>query len=1146
MFGLEQFGSQIHNRRSGQAEGDITHQRLKMNPLYKSPGFHAGGLHVPQEPGVPYGFHPLSHMDPCSPTLQHLQQPSQMHTFISSHQSHTGPMQRHHPHLQHPQFGVSFGTTEVRSPCLHGGQVEGYQQDFTQGFDPVSVGQSGEEFSQRRPSTAIPNFQHNGSSGNHTVPAPCLPLDQSPNRAASFHGLSSFSYEPHRLEPHGLPPPGRLKGCELACYSCEYHSGPYSSAACSSSEPNFHVPHYGMERSAVSDEGSNGNPGVSRTGIPKVHTLQHSTFSERFGAGRKMSVGEEPRLGARYSTGQQPQLGLLARPDPFTSALVQSPGSGHTSMQDGGPLMPVQHDQFDYHFSRTEGRGVQRNEDAMFSMQSQPPPSQRLQHLDSVCMNASKRPRFNFSGGLNEEGCGNWGNGVHTSPGSESHLSPSAYPVSSGNFTLNTPDGFPLLSNEQVSLQQRHNAALMMKQMASRSQQQRSQQSGLRQLCHPGDLCANNMAPRGQMVTFEGLSFETDGVRRMANANSQKGPTLQEISWCSTMAPQGDILPCRLGGAPRLHETGLQQSSNDMQFRPGANRTGVQEPTRMSHDRHTQGHAQALLSPGVYSQLKNSTGGQQQMQSPSMGIVLPNVAAGRRPTDFVTPHMGSQPTFPFGGTQHGSAQNITPGANISPGSYQTGSEMSTGQGSSLSKLGTLSFGSFSKSSGKDSAFGESCLAALSTACQNMIASLGAPNLNVTFNRKGPNPIRRKAGPTEQDISCASVSGVTECFQGEPCHLPTAVTCSTKFPGQSNSNQGGPGEASTASPNFSKETPPGGEGRGGSVCGRRRGRRKSGQISPGSFFPPDGGNTAVPLSPGSGEKLPEDCLTSPSWRKRDDLLLGDQADLMSSLDCGIHTVTRANGSSPHTDFPGDGSTGCSNENEVSSSSDHSRPVHSLPLTGSPKQLTSDQRVMKRQKSVGMTVGGCGSATPDNYTFSGPGTPVIESVHVPASTTGQDEIHPLEVLQAQIQLQRQQFSISEDGARISGPDQKGDTVTSLHCRPERGKAPVDRINLDSLMAEQSASWFVPSNKALVSDQQDKCTTPWEKNGAHSSCKEGAHQSMGGSKTGSGGRLCLSVQCTDELGTNKTHGGTVPTWCSLHSDISSHFNTYVTALT
>ena len=80
-------------------------------------------------------------------------------------------------------------------------------------------------------------------------------------------------------------------------------------------------------------------------------------------------------------------------------------------------------------------------------------------------------------------------------------------------------------------------------------------------------------------------------------------------------------------------------------------------------------------------------------------------------------------------------------------------------------------------------------------------------------------------------------------------------------------------------------------------------------------------------------------------------------------------------------------------------------------------------MNGQKPMGMGLTNHTTSTPEGYGQSGggggangggghPGTPGMEQVRTPSSTSGQDEIHPLEILQAQIQLQRQQFSISED--------------------------------------------------------------------------------------------------------------------------------------
>ncbi|KAJ8338800.1 hypothetical protein SKAU_G00355860 [Synaphobranchus kaupii] len=53
--------------------------------------------------------------------------------------------------------------------------------------------------------------------------------------------------------------------------------------------------------------------------------------------------------------------------------------------------------------------------------------------------------------------------------------------------------------------------------------------------------------------------------------------------------------------------------------------------------------------------------------------------------------------------------------------------------------------------------------------------------------------------------------------------------------------------------------------------------------------------------------------------------------------------------------------------------------------------------------------------------------------------------------------------------------------------------------------------------------------------------------GAGVGGGSHLqCLSVHCTDELGEAKARGGPVPSWRSLHSDISNRFGTFVAALT
>lgn len=47
----------------------------------------------------------------------------------------------------------------------------------------------------------------------------------------------------------------------------------------------------------------------------------------------------------------------------------------------------------------------------------------------------------------------------------------------------------------------------------------------------------------------------------------------------------------------------------------------------------------------------------------------------------------------------------------------------------------------------------------------------------------------------------------------------------------------------------------------------------------------------------------------------------------------------------------------------------------------------------------------------------------------------------------------------------------------------------IDLDTLMAEQHATWYVPSDKAMMDgSEDDKAMGPWEKNKSQNNSKEG----------------------------------------------------------
>ncbi|XP_051541916.1 transcriptional activator MN1-like [Myxocyprinus asiaticus] len=1228
MFGLEQFGPQINNRNSGHTEKNFNQPRVSMSSHYKSPGFHAGGPQGTVEPGMgplneppviemnmnggeQYGGFQRGHSELHAGNLQQQQQAS-MHGYFNAHPHNHPHGHQAQSHQHHQHFGGNFGGPEPGSSCLHGGRMIGYTSGmgFTEGFDPLSEGQPADGFSQQqsqqqqRPGS-MTDFQHHGpSSGNHPVPAPCLPLDQSPNRAASFHGLasSSSSSENHNLEPRRMPPPGGVEGLDYN-YSNEPSSGNFEVSVFSPSDSDPQLSHFGRQVPAPS---FSGNPGLSRApgmqSIAKGHphappqqqpSTQHSVFFERFGGGRKIPVGIEPS--ARHPHMQQ-QPGLIGRQNTCPASLPRPPqletGSGNTSMQEGGVIMPGQHNQFEYPIHRPENRGMHSYGDPMFNMQQQPPPpqqpsNQRLQHFDSPYLNIAKRPRFDFPNTTHSgEGCGNWNGSMHNPPGMENHLSPSAYPGLPGEFTPPVTDSFtpgPSLQHagpEQQSMQQQQNAALMIKQIASRSQQQRMRQPNLQQLGHHSDVPQGPLGHGGPVGGMPQSSLERESGGRMMNFDGRNLHMTLESGWFPGSHPPGEMLGHRMGPGGEVGAHDMQQNGPGIMFRHGVNGMGLQDSMRIPGE----GHVQPLHSPNIHSQFNSGMGNLSQMQSPSTGVGLPSTPSERRPNDFSGPPMGGPPSFSYGSSnRQGAPHNNSQGVSTSPGSFTSQSDFPTSQRSSVSKLGGLSLGNFSKTSGKDNVFGQSCLAALSTACQNMIASLGAPNLNVTFNKKTQGEGQRKLSQTEQEINNGSVNGAgnagTEYFPSisapQSGQMPGAGNSNPKPAGQ---NQMVQGEASTLSPNYNMDATPCSEGKAATGSGRGRGRRKrdSGHVSPGIFFPSDNNNPVVSpgqqVAPAAGVRekstgTPQDKPhNSPSWGKGGDLILGDQADLMSSLDSGVQSVSKSDGCSPRMDFTEDIGTHYCNEDEVSSSSDAPASVKAgrSPLLGSPK-LQRDNGLIGGQKGQGMGLSNHTTSTSDGFGVVGhPGTPGIEQVRTPSSTSGQDEIHPLEILQAQIQLQRQQFSISEDqplavknnkkGSDCSGQSGDGELAS---CSPDAGKSSVGTIDLDTLMAEQHATWYVPSDKSLLEDsEEEKSVAVWEKNKVQGTIKEDVDLSQSkttggagssGTTGGTGSHLqCLSVHCTDELGESKGRSGPVPSWRSLHSDISNRFGTFVAALT
>ncbi|OXB59128.1 hypothetical protein ASZ78_006675 [Callipepla squamata] len=106
----------------------------------------------------------------------------------------------------------------------------------------------------------------------------------------------------------------------------------------------------------------------------------------------------------------------------------------------------------------------------------------------------------------------------------------------------------------------------------------------------------------------------------------------------------------------------------------------------------------------------------------------------------------------------------------------------------------------------------------------MIASLGAPNLNVTFNKKSPAEAKRKLSQAEPDPPPPPPPAATDYFPAGPPAGGGTGKAAPLLPAES-----------SLSPGFALEPAAGGEGKAGGGRGRGRRKRDSGHVSPGTFF-----------------------------------------------------------------------------------------------------------------------------------------------------------------------------------------------------------------------------------------------------------------------------------------------------------------------
>ncbi|XP_076842748.1 transcriptional activator MN1 isoform X2 [Brachyhypopomus gauderio] len=977
-----------------------------------------------------YGFQLHSHGDMLSMGPQ---QPSPFNG------QHLHPDQPAHPY----QDGVASCLHEDRHVGFSGNDT-GPQHMFEAEFGQLAEAQARDCLPlQQQGLAAGADYQFHGHPvSSHAVPAPCLPLDQSPNRAAPFHGLPSYTPENNSLE-NGLLLHGRSGGSQY-CFPCDPLSSHFDMVGHSnldSTEPKFPYCEAGSQmaagRSPTLCQGGSRAPVMGGSKVD-LHLPQQNAYSERFVNKGKL----EPGLNARHHLMAQQKAGPMARQNsgsPVLPRLYHTPDFVPNSpdIHSSSVVAHAQHGQLDHPMHRLSSHKMHLFGEPVFSgpqLGFQPP---HQQHVNSFpYLSVTKRPRFNPPSGSVGESCSPLVGGLHNRP-----ESPSTFPGPMGDFTAHVTDGFswgpPLLScdrQQHQPLPHRPNAAaLIIKQMASRSQQQRLRQGDLQPVNHHSDGTLNGMVHRGPMGTVSQLNFDKrHNFHRSFEIQSPHLP--HENSWFPDPHQQ-----CR---EANIHLMEQSQNGHSVIFRSGVTTVDMQP----------------LHSPGLHSQFENSINNH--LQTSEDGTMQPKTAMDRSQSKFGGPALRRQHGFlPGGSKQQGTPKSNPPGFGSSSENYPSHSEFVSSQHLSVNKLGALSLGNLNKGNTKDSGFGQSCLAALSTACQNMIASLGAPNLNVTFNKKNQNEDKCKPGQVEQDINSGSGGGPcgpgTEYFQSNgsqnsqaPCSgINNTTAC------QSASGQMVKRELCALSPNHNTDS--GNEGKAPIGRGRVKRRRDSGHISPVNFSPSCSSNPVV--SPGqhasslsvgmeSQGRTPEGSLISPSFGK---------ADLATSMDSGIQSVGKSDAVSPCMDYD-----------------------------ASPNYGHEDARTGRSSMK-------CGTEGRDGYSD----TPCMEQVRTPLGSSAQHEVHPLEILQAQIQLQRQQFSISEDqplggksGRKPDCPSGPSEDCGLASCSPESGKGSVNTIDLDSLMAEQHATWYDTSNKALMDPGNGKCVGFWDRARGQSDNKEG----------------------------------------------------------
>ncbi|XP_046697081.1 transcriptional activator MN1-like [Silurus meridionalis] len=772
------------------------------------------------------------------------QQDMPIYGFFNNHQTHA-----HHQSLFRGDFGEpgnGFTYLPEGSTMDYGGSM-GPQQGTTEGFVLLEKGETGAVFSQQqhqRLGSLLDYETYRSSSRNHHIPIHCLPLDQSLNQ--------------------------------------ESFSSSFSSSECNSRSLHFEA---GRQLPGV---GFSGNSVFSQTPrIPGISKGYHHTPNQQQQSPSHHNVCRMPRgmgLGSRYPLIQQrTEVIFRQNSSPLSHLQPQQhhTASTNTSMHKSSIVMPGQHNHFECKIQGLENKEMHSYIDPSLNMQQlstlpEQTSSQRLQHFDSLYLNAGQRSRFDFSN-VHQE-CPQ--NIIMNCPLGLKKLSFTAHPGLSGEFT--THENLLSIQNaDSVSLQ-KQNAAMMIKRVASWNQQQRMKQTNKQQLRHHGE-------PKNSIVHVQNMShsgFERHRGGKIVHFDVMDSNLVSDSGWISQM-----------------HTYGTGAKLKEM---------------------HT-----------------NDYSGQ-----------------------------------PIGGqSQHVEVYNAAQGMNSSPGNYAFQSQLSPAQQILNSKIETLD-----KAGWKNKFFGQSCLSALSTACQDMIASLGTPKINITYNKKSQVEGKRKLNQSDHDMN-ASTATMTVGFG--PDYF--SANCNDTLVGP---NQTVHENTSALSSCHNLENTPCTETQ-TTRSGKERRKRESGHVSPGINFPNNIGSPVMsldqyaPLPTGTGDS---------KWGKRNELMLGDQPELLSTMDKGIQRVSKSPDCCNKTDFT----------NYFENRRDH-KPL----LDGWSEMQRVGTRLLggETRHSIDLTE----NITSISECCRGVNHQMIAStdqVHTPCSTSRQDERHQLQILQTQIQRQQHQ--------------------------------------------------------------------------------------------------------------------------------------------